>query len=129
MSKLCIINANNLEVTVTSCKTWRGVIKRLLDGWVIGEEDLYGVCGFMCTQGVDFGITDAELIDAEITDAENNEGPDISGFAARIRGWLKTADDSQVANFLAALEPTIRVRSRYDPDVIAALADGYRRRI
>ncbi len=123
MSKLCIINAKSLEVTVTSCKTWRGVINRLLDDWVIGYEYLDGVCGFMRTQGVDFGITDAEITDAE------DEGIDVSGFAARIRSWLKTADDSQVANFLAALEPTIRVRSRYDPVVIAALADGYRRLI
>ncbi len=116
MSNLCIINENSRLVRVTNDKTRRDVIEHLLDDWVNGDEDLDGVCAFMRTQGIDFGITDEEV----------DEGTDVSGFAVRIRVWLELgATDEQQVGFLTALEPTIRVRSREHPDVAAALANGY----
>ena len=116
MSKLCIINENCHLVRVTDDKTLRAVIEHLLDDWENGDEDLDGVCGFMLTQGIDFGITDEEV----------DECTDVSGFAFRIRVWLELgATDEQQVGFLTALEPAIRVRSRDHISVHAALSWGY----
>ncbi len=117
----CIINHDNKTVTLSYCKTLRGVVRWLVIDWSEGDIELDGICDFMRKQGIDSGLTDAEI----------DEDTDISDFADRIREWLKTADDSNVMAFLTVFESTIYVehapgRVDYDhPAVSNALDENY----